>query len=446
MDLRKVIKSGDRVVIKTPQGQTRKGKAVMYNPQYNSWVLNMGGAHGTPGIASEKNIVSVNGKPLPQEEGVEPVQEFGEKIIGYKYNVFYKDDPDEKQLKKMQVRAKDFRSATDKGVGFGGKRFVYRVELAEGGFKLQESDLPTGVRVTPLATQRRWEDLTDKAMKKWSWAKDKIEKMWYNHDLFMGVEKDTDGSVDLIWNYPLAGPVGISYAVKISARDFDAILKDPVRWLIERFGVEKAHGYLQRVKSKSFWESGVIRKIFSSVKKEVAEANGVEFTNEATYSYNNIKKDPKGWYQEPGMLGHRWAKETLESIERIVNKYGSSDWQKYIISNCFNFDIKGQDTWHVFTNHFSKKYLAHIQFVLRNGGKMSALQLLWWRSQKSGYLKDELDWALEYAAYKHDPEKYTEWYSRTMGFYGLPKDEAAHRLKKYIEQKIAPKLVNKNLA
>ena len=61
MDLRKVIKSGDRVVIKTPQGQTRKGKAVMYNPQYNSWVLNMGGAHGTPGIASEKNIVTVNG-------------------------------------------------------------------------------------------------------------------------------------------------------------------------------------------------------------------------------------------------------------------------------------------------------------------------------------------------------------------------------------------------
>lgn len=48
---------GDRVTIRTPHGQLRSGKAVMMGP--NGWVLNMGGPHGTPGIANENNIVKV---------------------------------------------------------------------------------------------------------------------------------------------------------------------------------------------------------------------------------------------------------------------------------------------------------------------------------------------------------------------------------------------------
>ena len=51
------IRAGDRVTIRTPQGQERAGRAVMRGPA--GWVLNMGGAHGTPGIASEENIVKV---------------------------------------------------------------------------------------------------------------------------------------------------------------------------------------------------------------------------------------------------------------------------------------------------------------------------------------------------------------------------------------------------
>ena len=50
------IGHGDHVTIKTPQGQTQKGKAVMRGP--HGWVLNLGGKHGTPGIASEKNYLS----------------------------------------------------------------------------------------------------------------------------------------------------------------------------------------------------------------------------------------------------------------------------------------------------------------------------------------------------------------------------------------------------
>jgi hypothetical protein len=61
------IQPGDRVTILTPQGQERSGRAVMRS-SYGGWVLNMGGAHGTPGIVSEENFVRVGAsrkrKPL----------------------------------------------------------------------------------------------------------------------------------------------------------------------------------------------------------------------------------------------------------------------------------------------------------------------------------------------------------------------------------------------
>lgn len=59
------IKAGDKVTIHVPNGIGRNGQewtaktgtAVMRGPA--GWVLNMGGKHGTPGIATEKNIISV---------------------------------------------------------------------------------------------------------------------------------------------------------------------------------------------------------------------------------------------------------------------------------------------------------------------------------------------------------------------------------------------------
>lgn len=50
-------KVGDRVTIATPQGQTRAGRMVMRGPA--GLVLNLGGPHGTPGVATVSNIVSV---------------------------------------------------------------------------------------------------------------------------------------------------------------------------------------------------------------------------------------------------------------------------------------------------------------------------------------------------------------------------------------------------
>lgn len=53
------IKPGDRVTIITRHGSRLTGRAVMKNRERGCWVLNLGGAHGTPGLADEENIVQV---------------------------------------------------------------------------------------------------------------------------------------------------------------------------------------------------------------------------------------------------------------------------------------------------------------------------------------------------------------------------------------------------
>jgi hypothetical protein len=60
-----VISHGDRVTIRVPAGIGRNGQewaqrtgtAVMKGP--HGWVLNMGGKHGIPGVATVSNFVSV---------------------------------------------------------------------------------------------------------------------------------------------------------------------------------------------------------------------------------------------------------------------------------------------------------------------------------------------------------------------------------------------------
>lgn len=55
------IKNSSKVTIVTPHGNQLTGRAVMFNPQYQCWVLNLGGKHGTPGLASESNVIAVRG-------------------------------------------------------------------------------------------------------------------------------------------------------------------------------------------------------------------------------------------------------------------------------------------------------------------------------------------------------------------------------------------------
>lgn len=63
------IKAGDRVTIRVPAGiwarygkewKEATGRAVMSSRDgCGSWALNMGGKHGTPGVATRRNIVRV---------------------------------------------------------------------------------------------------------------------------------------------------------------------------------------------------------------------------------------------------------------------------------------------------------------------------------------------------------------------------------------------------
>lgn len=52
------VKAGDRVTIVDRFGKKHTGRAVMPCIA-GGWVLNMGGPHGTPGIANDANTVAV---------------------------------------------------------------------------------------------------------------------------------------------------------------------------------------------------------------------------------------------------------------------------------------------------------------------------------------------------------------------------------------------------
>jgi len=54
------IKPGSKVTIVDRFGKLRTGRAVMRGPY--GWVLNMGGRHGTPAIASIDNTVKVTSR------------------------------------------------------------------------------------------------------------------------------------------------------------------------------------------------------------------------------------------------------------------------------------------------------------------------------------------------------------------------------------------------
>ena len=60
------------VIVANRFGQTRTGRAVMRCPC--GWVLNMGGPHGTPAVATEETLVKV----VSRRERREPVLPMGD--------------------------------------------------------------------------------------------------------------------------------------------------------------------------------------------------------------------------------------------------------------------------------------------------------------------------------------------------------------------------------
>ena len=65
-DILRYIGNSDQVTIRSPHGQLRTGHAVMRGP--HGWVLNLGGEHGTPGIADERNIQQVKKRPQTKKD------------------------------------------------------------------------------------------------------------------------------------------------------------------------------------------------------------------------------------------------------------------------------------------------------------------------------------------------------------------------------------------
>ena len=53
------IKHGDKVTIVSSTGQRLTGRAVMFNPKINAWVLNTGGRYGSTAIADFSNVIRV---------------------------------------------------------------------------------------------------------------------------------------------------------------------------------------------------------------------------------------------------------------------------------------------------------------------------------------------------------------------------------------------------
>ncbi len=150
-----------------------------------------------------------------------------------------------------------------------------------------------------------------------------------------------------------------------------------------------------------------------------------------------IKMNPDGWYQKPAMMGHRWAAETVDSLEQVLNTYSKSKMQKWIIDTVYGTpaDLKkidGENSWHYF-NNITKKDIAILQYVLRRVDSMKKdyAALLRMVDKKSGMLKDRLTWALEVLAYKHDKEAYMKDYIRAYGFYGMEPEEAKDRFERY---------------
>lgn len=150
-----------------------------------------------------------------------------------------------------------------------------------------------------------------------------------------------------------------------------------------------------------------------------------------------IKKDPEGWYQQPKMMGHRWSKETVDALEKVLNTYSKSKQQKWIINSVYGSPqdvakIDGENSWHYF-NNITKKDIAILQFVLRKADSMKSdyAALLRNVGSKTGMLKNRLTWALEVLAYKHDKEAYLQDYIKNFGFYGMDKEEAEDRFERY---------------
>mgnify|MGYP001351484967 CR=1 FL=1 len=155
-DVLDAIKPGMRVTIVNRFGQQQSGKAVMRGPA--GWVLNMGGPHGTPGIARPENIVKVGGKPSARSL-------FDSRIMNprarktrdvwvvqgnYGYGHGWEDVTAEETWKEIRQRVKEYRE-NEPGTPFRVKLTREKIEMG------QQNPTRTG---GPSAIPTKWTPAT----------------------------------------------------------------------------------------------------------------------------------------------------------------------------------------------------------------------------------------------------------------------------------------------
>jgi len=183
----------------------------------------------------------------------------------------------------------------------------------------------------------------------------------------------------------------------------------------------------------------------TEVKKKKAKKKGIPKAKGKKYSFG-IKSDPNDWYQKPEMMGHRWAIESLDRVEEIMNTYSKSKLQKWVIAQVWGTPEeikkiglkKTEYTWHTFATNYTKKDAMLLQYTLRRVDKYkkNMSDLMYDISNKTGTLKTRLLWALEHLSYVLDKERYKEQYIRDMGWYGLKPGEADKRFEEYHKRQI----------
>ena len=178
-----------------------------------------------------------------------------------------------------------------------------------------------------------------------------------------------------------------------------------------------------------------LKTYISEAKKKKAKKKAIPKAKGKKYSFS-VKSDPNDWYQKPEMMGHRWAIESLDRVEEIINTYSKTKLQKWVISQVWGTpeEIKKEKyTWNTFSTHYTKKDAMLLQFTLRrlDKYKKNMSDLLYDISNKTGVMKNELIWALEHLSYKLDTEKYKEQYIRDMGWYGMTPEDADKRFETY---------------
>lgn len=143
-----------------------------------------------------------------------------------------------------------------------------------------------------------------------------------------------------------------------------------------------------------------------------------QYINEK-YSFE-LKKNKTSFYNDPKMLGHHMAKDTIDSIELLLNKVVKDKKQKIITD--FLFDFKSDD-WHYF-NNITKKDVKIYSYILRRINKESPFKLLLWLNKNQSFIKNKLTHIVEYLAYLKDREPYLKYYAKSYGFFGLDYEKA----------------------